>query len=162
MKSTYTDEELARDFVYPVVSLDRDKMLATPELRDTALRGADASIRSIFGPSHRDVIDVTPQKQIPRTVDVESGEMLPQPAAGDGGDLFDDTPTAAAAPEKTPLEKGRETLEAYRPKLAISPKATKFLDATLAKADLTLEEISAAIDRFEGFLQAEREKGATA
>lgn len=135
----------------------------TPDGRAAIVQALFGATRSIYGPGGPALTGEAPMAiasmPVQRTVDVESGEVLPQPPAGD---LFDDSPAQAAAPEKTPIEKGRETLESYRPKLAISPKATKFLDGLLAKQDLSLAEISSGIDRFEAFLQSEREKGGAA
>lgn len=151
MKSTYTDEELSKPFVYPCVSIDSAKMLATPELQASAIRNMGPSLTAIFG--DRNVIDVSPAKPIPHTVDTQTQEVLPTQESVDDFELEAEPAKPA---EKTPLQKLREMLEGYREKVKGSAKATKLLDDTLAKEDATAEELNGVIDRFEAHLQKQK------
>jgi hypothetical protein len=151
-----TPEELMRGM--KLIRYDRNinGIMQDPTMRGAIIEHALGATREVFGPE--------PAKQIPRTVDVESGEMVPAATVEPGQfplDTFDDEPAKPAITEKTPLEKAREHLETYRDAVKASPKATALLNATLAKADATEQEISLLIDRFESYLQKAKEGAAS-
>ncbi len=157
-RSFKTPEELLRGM--KTIRYDRNVngVLADPHLRDAfALNafGAGGAKDQVFGP----------QKQIPHTVDVPSGEMIPQPEGELPLDTFEDDEAPAAepapAPEPTPLENARAMLEGYREKIKVLPPgAMKKLDTMLAKKDATIDEFNALIDRFTAALQAKKEGAA--
>jgi hypothetical protein len=137
-----TPEELMKGMIVCRIDRNVNGIMADPNMRDAVIQHALGATVDVFGP-----------KQIQRTVEVESGELL-RPVAENGQiplDTFEDAP--APAPEKTITEKARDMLESYRDKIKASPKATKLLDDLMAKKDATLEEINSAIDRFENWLR---------
>jgi hypothetical protein len=176
MKSTYTDKELEKPFVYPCVSIDSAKMLANPDVRAMAVERLSPSIRSIFGPgNHREPIDVTPGRKAlvaqsagSETAESESGQGGPQPAASEQATTADDAeqddlfePETQELPvTETPVMRARALLEAFREKMKTSSKATKVLEDTLANKNATLEEINSVIDRFTAHLQKHGKAGA--
>ena len=153
-RSFRTPEELLKGM--KVLRIDRNVngIMADPSMRTAIIQHALGASEQVFGPA----------KQLPRTVDVDSGEMLPKASAEEGQeDLFDDSPAPAAAkPEPTPLEQALQTLLGYRAAVKGSPKATALLDATLTKETVTEQEISLVIDKFEHYLQQQKERQATA
>lgn len=153
-RSFRTPEELMRGM--KVLRIDRNVngIMADPSMREAVINHALGATETVFGPA----------KQIPRTVDVDSGEMIEQPKAEEGQiplDTFEDDPLPAIDAEKTPLEKAREILETLREPIKVLPAgATKKLDALLAKKDAaTMDEINGLIDRFTSALQARKEGG---
>jgi hypothetical protein len=138
------------------------EVMKTPDGRAAVTQALFGATRTVFGPGA--VLPPGEQpKQIPHTVDAQTGELAAQVTVEEGQlplDTFDDGAAMPAAPEKTPLEKIREMLAGYRGKMQASPKATKLLDDTLAKKDATAEEISSVIDRFEAWMQKQQEGGA--
>jgi hypothetical protein len=147
-RSFKTPEELLKGM--KVLRIDRNinGVMAMPGMQQAAIDRMLGATETVYGPRQIEAA--------PRTVDVESGEMIQQPAASGEPDLFDDAPAAPAA-EKTPMEQARELLSSYRGKIASSAKATKLLDEMLAKPDATIEEVNSAIDRFEAYLQKQNE-----
>lgn len=146
-----TPQELMRGM--KVIRYDRNinGIMADPAMRGAIINHALGATTDVFGP----------KKQITRTVDVESGEVLtPTPVEEGQEDLFDDAPAEKPAPEKTPLEKLRETLEGYRESIKSSAKATALLDATLANKDATVDDINLVVDRFIAYVQKNGKAGA--
>ncbi|KKK71849.1 hypothetical protein LCGC14_2909810, partial [marine sediment metagenome] len=50
IKANYTQAELAKPFAFPRVTLDTDKLLAVPEVRQAAIERMTGTVGSIFGP----------------------------------------------------------------------------------------------------------------
>jgi hypothetical protein len=163
MKSTYTDEELEKPFVYPCVSVDSAKMLANPDVRAMATERLAPSIRTIFGPGPREVTDVSPPKQIPRTVDVETQEVIESASAEEGQvPMFPEVePEKPAEPELSPEDKLKKILAGYKEKITGASRGAQsgktvheLIDAIVADPKATAEAISSFIDRCEHYLQS--------
>lgn len=150
-----TPEELMRGM--KVLRIDRNVngILQDPGMRQAVIDHALGVTKEIYGPDKQ--LGSAP---VPRTVNVENGEVIQQPPAGDlFEDAEDEKPPAA---EPTPEDKARAILESYREKIKgmAEGRATKLLEKMLAKKDATLDELNALIDRFEAALQAKKEGAA--
>jgi hypothetical protein len=151
-----TPEELMKGMIVCRVDRNVNGIMADPNMRGAIINHALGAAETVFGPRTDRL-----QKQIARTVDVESGEVIAPATVEEGQiplDTFDDAPAATPAPEKTPVEKAREYLEGYRETIKLLPPgAMKMFDAMLAKKDATEQEMSLLCDRFEKALQKQKE-----
>jgi len=101
-----TPEELMKGMIVSRIDRNVNGIMADPNMRDAIIQHALGATEAVFGPA----------KQIERTVDVESGEMIPAAQAEEGqADMFDDAPAGTVQPEKTPLQKALQTLEGFAP-----------------------------------------------
>lgn len=89
LKSTFTAGDLQKPFAFPRVTLDADKMLQDPELRQAVIDRAAGSANAIFGPpAHIEERNVTPDR-----------EALPAPTT-DGKPNETDENGSTAEPEQ--------------------------------------------------------------
>ena len=154
-----TAEELMRGLLALRIERDNKSMISlateNPAIGAQLIRDAAGASTAIFGP----------QKQIPRTVDVESGEMIQQPAAEEGqGDMFPELePAAAAQPELSPQDKLKETLKGYLPEIPeqLAVKAgnvRQLIDGLLKDPKATVDNLNSWIDRCLQYVQAKKER----
>jgi hypothetical protein len=184
MKSTYTDEELAKPFVYPCVSIDAGKMLANSDMRAAAVERMSSSVLTIFGPrpGNGEMKDVTPGKL---AIEADAGSMEPastalgqgsQPAAeahpAEGGEPADGAGAEEAidfggdgkkdehAPWETlsPAEQFIETLKHCSPTNEVA--GLKWLETKPKDAEIlaAIKRTNAALDKFEADKQKAAEK----
>jgi len=153
-RSFKTPEELMRGM--KVIRYDRNinGVLADPGLRDAFTLnafGAGGAKDKLFGPSKQ--IDAQP---VPRTVDAESGEVLPTGARPEEGQeaLFPEgDPAKPPEPEKSPVDSLKEILAAYKLKIPATVKGDKgtlvhtIIDTLIANPAATEKEINGLIDR---------------
>lgn len=153
-RSFKSPEELMRGMIVSRVDRNVNGVLADPELRAAALDRMLGASDDVYGP----------QKQIPRTYDLETQERIDPPAATGTPALpgqmsllegFEDD-----AAELTPVQKAIELLKTYRDTFKNSSKALKLIEDTIAKPDVTLQDVNLVIDSFEAFLQ--KKKGGAA
>lgn len=165
VKSTYSRAELAKPFAFPRVTSDSAKMLATPETRAAAVERLTAGVASIFGPQAREERLAFPEQPAERTVDPQSGEVLPKQ---DNPQTFELKPDeepeddwAATEPEKPaesdPLEVAKNHLREYLKRVKSKSGAAE-INALLGKQDATLQEVNLLIDRCEAYLQKRAER----
>jgi len=166
VKSTYSPAELAKPFAFPRVTSDSAKMLATPETRAAAVERLTAGVASIFGPQAREERMALTEQPAERTVDPQSGEVLPAAAGAGGGgseqkpfelaaEDWDDEPEKPAEPD--PLEVAKDQLRGYL-KRVLPTKGVAEINAMLDKQDATIEEVNLLIDRCEAYLQKRAER----
>jgi hypothetical protein len=96
LKASYSREELSKPFVFPRVTLDASKMLASPEMRSAAVERMTGATSSIFGRSRS--ADQDAVHTIAGTT--ETIEAPPEETPEDDG--FADAPPAEHAPFAKP------------------------------------------------------------
>ena len=147
-----TAEELMRGLLVMRVERDNAAMIAlatqNPAIGMQVLDNALGAKQLIYGPKQLEAVPTQ------RTVDIESGEIIKQPPAGE---LFEDD-IPEMPPEKTPLDSAREVLAGFRETFKRSSKALKLIGDTLDKKDpaSTLDEVNGAIDLLSAYLQQKK------
>lgn len=143
MKASYDPAELSRPFAIPRVTVDTDKMLEDPQMREVAMSRITGSVAGLFGPRENggegeDEVFSPPDQPgedrtvlgIPPSEDDEEDDPFAPPAAGN------------------PRDEIRETLEGYRERM--SERQIEQLDAWLSEnADAPMEEWEAFLGRVE-------------
>jgi hypothetical protein len=140
-RSFKTPEELMRGMI--VVRIDRNinGILADPELRRAAIDRMLGATEAVYGP-----------KQL-------AMELVEDPAPEASIEEVDDFPAEAPPkaekpPEKTPLEKAKDILRDYLPKMKRSKTATDLINTMLANDGATLEAVSNLLDRCIAYVQS--------
>ncbi len=141
-RSFKTPEELMRGMIVSRVDRNVNGVLADPTLRGAALDRMLGATETVFGPKQ---IEGQP---VARTVNEQTGEVLPQQPSVDDFELEPDP-----EPSSNPIQSTRALLEGYRERIKASSKATQLLDSLLADPNTTLEQMNKAIDRFEDWIQ---------
>jgi hypothetical protein len=148
-----TAEELMRGLLVIRIERNVNGVLAMPGMQQAAINHMLGATETVFGP-----------KQITRTVDEQTGEMLDQPAAaaeeGQGG-LFPESAEEKELerkPELTPEEKLKillkEQMEKIPSDLVIKQgNVRELIQKTLDKKDATAIEINAWLDRCQQYFQ---------
>ena len=162
LRSFRTPDELMRGM--KVLRIDRNVngLLADPEMRRAVIDHAIGAAETVYGPKQ---IEGQP---IPRTVDVQSGEVLTQTDADDKAQLpmFPEAePEAQPEPELSPEDKLKKILAGYKEKIPAGLVGTRtgktvhqLIDAVVANKKATASNLSAAIDWCANLLQ-QREEG---
>jgi hypothetical protein len=151
-RSFKTPEELMRGM--KVLRIDRNVngIMADPSMRDAVIKHALGATEDVFGPRE-------PAKQITRTVDAQTGEMVEQAPAAEEGQLgmFPE-----AEPEEKPEPSAIDKLKAVlRTQLEKIPadlvikqgNVRELIGKSLAKPDATEIEINAWLDRCAQYFQ---------
>ena len=154
-RSFKTPEELMRGM--KVIRYDRNinGVLADPGLRSAALDRMLGATETVYGPKQ---IDAQP---VQRTVDAESGEVLPtgtRPEEGQEALFPEAEPEKPPEPDPNPLESLKVILASYKRKIPADAKANKgtpihaILDAAIADPKATEKTINTLIDNCEHYI----------
>jgi hypothetical protein len=146
-RSFKTQQELTRGMIVSRVDRNINGIMADPEMRRAALDRMLGASEQVFGP----------QKQITRTVDVESGEVIEQPKAEEGQVLMfpeEESPK----PEPSPVDKLKAILRTHLEKIPVDliikqGNVHELIQKSLDKKDATEIEINAWIDRCAQYFQ---------
>ncbi len=131
------------------------EVMKTPDGRAAVTQALFGATRSVFGPGA--VPEQEPAKQIPRTVDVESGEVIEQPAAEEGQvPMFPEE--ESPKPEPSPVDKLKAILRTHLEKIPVDliikqGNVHELIQKSLDKKDATEIEINAWIDRCAQYFQ---------
>jgi len=155
IKDMYTSAELAKPFAFPHVTLDAEKMLQNPALRDAAIDKMTGSARSIFGNSDHTPED-RPQLTNGNTItgcaeDVTEGEEV---------DLFGSA--ISTEQEEDPAEAEYKELRSYLVNICpqLSPSNQAGLTAWMqTKAFEDIDELRAMKTKIKGAI-AGKKRGA--
>jgi hypothetical protein len=152
-RSFKTPQELLRGMLVSRVDRNVNGIMQDPQMRQQVIDHALGVTETIYGPA----------KQIPRTVDVATGEMIPQPEAGEGEldfpGLETEAPAAPPEPELSQEDKLKEVLKGYKEKIHPKSKAKngtfhEKIDELVANPKTTVEVLNAAIDFCEHYVQS--------
>ncbi len=149
IKATYTQAELAKPFAFPRVTLDTDKLLAVPEVRQAAIERMTGTVGSIFGPGQSQTFSngiMTPEPV-----------ALPEPVEQIQDEAVDDfnAPAPAVGGTIPPIEMARHAMEEWMqsPIIQGSASAMASIKELLANENATVEERHAVNDKCRGYEQ---------
>ena len=155
-RSFKTPDELMRGMKLLRIDRNINGVLADPGLRSAALDRMLGATETVFGPPKQ--IDAQP---VTRTVDTESGEVLPtgtRPEEGQEALFPEAEPEKPPEPDPNPLESLKVILASYKRKIPADAKANKgtpihaILDAAIADPKATEKTINTLIDNCEHYL----------
>ncbi len=152
IKSNYSQQELSKPFAFPRVTVDSDKLLAVPEVRQAAIARMTGTVGSIFGPGPAADLHAQ-QKALAEPVEpaqrdeILVGSSPEDPPVPEDADDFDDISSNISDP--SPLEMARGALEEWMqsPVIQDSAKAMAQIKALLANENATVEELHALNDK---------------
>lgn len=143
----FTQETIQKAMMFNRIDRNVDGIMADPSMRDAVIQHALGATVEVFGP----------QKQIPRTVDVESGEVIEQPKAEEGQvPMFPEE--ESPKPEPSPVDKLKAILRTHLEKIPVDliikqGNVHELIQKSLDKKDATEIEINAWIDRCAQYFQ---------
>ena len=120
IKSNYSQQELSKPFAFPRVTVDSDKLLAVPEVRQAAIARMTGTVGSIFGPS--------PQQTLPE------GTGLPTTGAAIGADTTFSPVAELSAPAEEADDFNTPVGEEAKKKTNPSPQEMEALAMNMARA----------------------------
>ncbi len=163
IKANYTQAELSKPFAFPRVTLDTDKLLAVPEVRQAALDRMTGTVGSIFGPAKREQalpnLPVESRPALPEMINGIPVEQLQEDTpATEGVDDFD-APVAESMP--SPLEMARHAMEEWMqsPVIQGSTSAMAQIKELLANENTTIEQLHELNDRCRAYEQRHAGEG---
>ena len=151
-RSFKTPEELMRGMIVSRIDRNINGVLADPQMRAAALDRMLGATDAIYGTKQLE------SQPIPRTVDVESGEVLPEHEEDDGEQLV--FPSGDPQPEPSPVDKLKEMLATFKASIpakahnATGETVHSMIDAIIAKADASEGQVNEMIDRCNQYVQA--------
>lgn len=157
LKSSYTDAELAKPFVFPRITTDTDKLLADKETRQLAIEKMSGSVRAIFGGHNEE------EEREPRDVTPEAPKAFAEVVENENDTEEDEDPFGAP-----PVDEGKDPrthikieLENYlidteRP---FKPAGEKLIRAALSNPDATLEELQGILAQAADYVRRTYEGG---
>lgn len=141
-RSFKSPAELARGMILLRIDINTDGMLSSPEMREAAIAHALGATRTLFG-------SPAPHELVERNVTPEESPEAPLGGESAGADPFDEPaqPTPEPSPEQTALAEARAKLADWAASDLVKahPRAGPAVQALLAQADATLEDINSML-----------------
>jgi hypothetical protein len=165
-RSFKSPEELMRGMIVCRVDRNVNGVLADPGLRQAALGQLLGAKETVFGKAEAPAqIELAPERPAPRTVDPQSGEVLPQQQAPQTFELapddWEEEPAKAEPPKPDPVAVAKDQLRGYLKRM-MPAKGVAEINAMLDNSEATLQDVSLLIDRCEVYLQKRAEKAGVA
>jgi len=152
LKSSYTDAELSKPFVFPRVTTDTDKLLSDERTRQLAVEKMTGSVRAIFGGAVEDAEseprDVTPAREA-----IEAPKTFSEVVASQTHEEDEDPFSVEKDEPDDPAAELKVTLELYMNDTTYPLKASarETIQATISDPLISAEELQTLIERAKAY-----------